>query len=356
MERILDAIGCGNNPRLSQQEKVKNKPDLRVWFYCLSNYLSLSNACFYMSNKNTYKLNEEELRGIIKEAILEVINENQVSELFPMPTGTYVMQKQLGDATKKNYANGNGIAGISFGIKKKKINQQKIEKYSSEVPAIGQRYLAIDKELERRRNLYIQNHGPSNNASKLSCVKEGVSGAGTKLGMKFLKYGQKAAKIQKVMNTAEGITFAISMIGVPEQVSMKIDYFKNPNNVKTAKILSETYTSMSESMQAWCMALKNCPEMFFDKPVNTNNLQDGPERMPIMNQKDALNFGIGGAFALGMAFLGPVGWIYDALDIVGTIASARADSDEMLLEEVENQRKYLLAAISEFEKLLNQTK
>lgn len=307
-----------------------------------------------MTNKNIYKLNEEELRDIIKEAVLDVINENEVSEIIP--TGTFFLNKQVSDALKKNYENGNGVAGISFGVKKRKMNQAKIEKYSNEVPIIGQRVFQISDELKRRQDAYLKAHGPSAKTSGLNCLKEGATGGGFKLGSKLFRYGSKASKISKIMNAAEGLTFGLSVLGVPELISNEIEYYKNPNNVKTATKLSETYASMSKCMQVWCMAIKQAPEMFFNTSVNTNNIQDGPERMPILNKKDKLNLTVGGACALGAAFLGPVGWIYDALDIVGTICSARADSDEALLEEVENQRKYILAAISEFEKILNQTK
>lgn len=297
--------------------------------------------------KQIYTLTESELRRMIKEAINEII-----------PVGGFYSQKIASDAIRKDWENGDGLAGISFGVKKGRMNKEKALKYALDAETLGQKIILISNELERRFKIL-----QSVNQQQ---INEGGRGAGLrtlfKVGRNVAKPAVKGAKTiaPKVIGYAGGASLTVYFLGIPQKVSETIAKLKNPDAL-TVSDVAATFEEFVISLKLICEDLKKYPGIL-GADVITQELQElenGPkdpyEGEPLFTERD-IRQAVWFAGSIGMAFAGPVGLVYDALDIAGGLASAKAEADEEVLKIVAAQRNYLYSAIGKINKILYQSK
>ena len=289
--------------------------------------------------KQIYRIDENDLRRIIKEAINEII-----------PLGNFVAASQNAQNIKKDWEKGNGVAGISFGIKKRRMNKEKTLKYATELESLAQKVELISSEIERRIGI-IQSVTSRQ-------VNEGGGGTAVKaalnIGRKVAKPTTRAAKVvPKVIGGATVGSFVAGSLGVPQTVAEKIRAFKNPNGITVPEVV-DAFSSLAGWMQQVCIRAKNNPEILGAYAIS-QELTNGPkdqQGQPLFTAEEGLWL----AASIGAAYLGPVGWIYDVLDIAGGLVSAKANDDEELLRIVESQKQYVVSAINKMNNVLAQSK
>lgn len=297
-----------------------------------------------MVNKNIYKLNEEELRSIIKEAVLEVINENQVNELGGL--------QQAGNYVKDSIKSGNGFMGISFGIVKRRQNRQNIFKFANEYVALTQKLTAIANELDRRQTLL-------QNASHGMQMNEGVGGQALKRILKpIMKTAAKTTTkkaVRKAVNIGGLATVGLLAFKVPQRISNAVQMCKNPDAITPVQ-LKEMYYGLSEWMMGFCEALKENPKILGADAIPQDLVAGYQQPTDSLSTGDLVKGGLKAASFIGISCIPGVGPIYDILDIVGTLASAKAETDEEALQEVGNMDKYLTNAVGRLNNMLAQSK
>ncbi len=299
-----------------------------------------------MERKKTYKLSERELRGIIKEAIKSVVTENTMNEFVPPGAGGMVMTQQLGKQIATDLKNGNGIAGISFGIQKRKLNNQKIAGFVSQFESLATQVMAIRDELERRIQIIQSASNGGVNEGKAGILRTGRKLLGT-----TSKVTRKVAP--KVIGAAAGVTIGAACLGIPQKITDDIRRYRNPKDV-TAVDVEESYGMLAQWIQQMCLAVQESPQILGAYAIS-KDLANGPQdptKQPIMTGSEAFWL----AASIGASFMGPVGWVYDALDLVGAWTSAKANDDEETLRIVEKQREYLLTAIKTLNNVLQGAK
>lgn len=344
-----------------------------------------------MSGRNIYKLNEEELRNMIKGALLEVINENRTDELGSSPV-SMVLPSYVTKPFKNSLESGEGVAGVNFGIVKKRQNKQNLYKYCGLYKTVADQIMAIDEELERRYNLLVKNQQTDQAPQQRPPVnREAIRGAVNPVPVQrdnvipkqnpvginktITNEGSVAGKFVKpvakkvVTTTAKkaipravraGIGFStlgVLMFGIPEKVSYAIQRCTKPETLTAEQMLFD-YGDLVAWLQEDCAKLSQYPQLLGADVVQySQGLLNGP-------QGEDLNITAGEvvkevaemAAYIGVSFIPVVGQIYDALSVAGAFISARAYADEEYLKQTESMYKYLENSIQEMNKLLKLSK
>lgn len=278
-----------------------------------------------MSEKKTYRLDENGIKTMIK----QVLSENLGNEAF---------------------------LGIDFGVKKRKQNRLNTFKYARLFSGLVKRIDNISKELQRRANILqgAQQQGQVNEGLIGAAVK-GVGKYGLKNGLKGAAKvaGKKAFKRSMYLGLAG---LAASLAGIPQNISHRLQQFKNPGQT-TPKDVIEGYGELAEWTQELCQTTQQHPEL-----LGAASLQDttinGPgevENGPFMTAGQ----GAGMAVSIGAACLGPVGLaaaaVFDVIDIASMAVRAGAEEDEEGLKLVQKQYEYMNTAAQDLEQALAQS-
>lgn len=345
-----------------------------------------------MASKNIYKLNEEELRGIIKEAVLEVINETQTNELNRPIFGSTALANYVANSAKNSLKSGEGVAGVNFGIVKRRQNKQNLYKYCELYETVANQILAIDGELQRRYNLLVKNQQSIQQPTQQSVDREAIRAAvnnqvpaqkdsviprqnpamvnkpitneGSVAGKMVKPVAKKALAATAKRAIPRGVragiglsTLGVLMFGVPQKVSYAIQRCAKPETL-TAKEMLQDYGDLVAWLQEDCTKLSQYPQLLGADVVQySHGLINGP-------QGEGMNITAGEvvkevaemAAYIGVSFIPVVGQIYDALSVAGAFISARAYADEEYLKQTESLYKYLENSIQEMNKLLQQSK
>lgn len=284
-----------------------------------------------MTKKNTYTLNESDLKRMIS----KVLKESLDNEAF---------------------------LGIDFGIDERKKNRVKTFKYARLYSGLVQQVEKIAAELERRVQI-LQNAQGQGAAAQQPAVNEGLVGAAIKGVSKYgLKNGLKgAAKVagkkawKRSMYAGLAATAAL-FAGIPQTISAKIQQFKNPAQIKPQDVIG-AYGELAEWMGEMCQAVQENPAILGAAALQDSTL-NGPGEVdsgPFMTAGE----GAGIAASLGMTAIPVVGWaaaaVFDVVDIASMVVSAGAKQDEEGLKMVEKQYQYLNVAIKDMNQALAQS-
>lgn len=282
-----------------------------------------------MAKKNTYTLNESDLKRIIS----KVLKESLDNEAF---------------------------LGIDFGIDERQRNRVNTFRYARLYAGLVQQVEKIAAELEKRTQILQSTQGVQ---SQQAAMNEGLVGASIKGVSKYgLKNGLKgAAKVagKKAWNrvAVAGLATAAALFaGIPQNIYARIQQFKNPAQTQPQDVI-QAYGDLAEWMGEMCQAVQENPEI-----LGANALQDstlnGPEEVkggPFMTGGEVA----GVATSIGLACIPVVGWaaaaVFDAVDIASMAVSAGAKQDEEGLKMVEKQYQYLNTAIKDMNQALAQS-
>lgn len=279
-----------------------------------------------MTKKNTYTLNESDLKKMIS----KVLKESLDNEAF---------------------------LGIDFGIDERQRNRVNTFKYARLYSGLVQQVEKIATELERRVQILqgAQAQQPVVNEGLGGALIKGVSKYGLKNGVKGAAKvaGKKAWK--RSMYAGLAATAAL-FAGIPQTISAKIQQFKNPAQTKPQDVIG-AYGELAEWMGEMCQAVQENPAILGAAALQDSTL-NGPREVdsgPFMTAGE----GAGLAASLGMAAIPVVGWaaaaVFDVVDIASMVISAGAKQDEEGLKMVEKQYKYLNTAIKDMNQALAQS-
>ena len=285
-----------------------------------------------------YKITAKELTKIINEETNRAILENKQDEKF---------------------------LGIDFGVQTRKENRLNTFKYARLFGNLVNQVQSISDQLSQRLEIlqsvaqtetqqtqYQQPQGQ---------VAEGFLGkatAGTvkligrnglKAGLRASKklYGKKAIKYLMVGGLS---AMVLSFLKVPQTIGQWIEKFKNPGQTTPQDVIS-AYGEVADWMQGICQVTQENPELLGAAALQDSTL-GGPEEV---KNKFKVSDGIALAASFGTMALGPIGWAYDALDIAGSLVSAKANSEQEGLQVVEKQYQYITNAIADMNQALQQS-
>lgn len=277
-----------------------------------------------MTRKNTYTLNESDLRGIIS----KILKESLDNEAF---------------------------LGIDFGIDERQRNRVNTFKYARLYTGLVQQVQKIAAELEKRVQILQNTQGqgaPAVNEGLVGAAIKGVSKYGLKNGLKGAAKvaGKKAWK--RTMWAGLAATAAL-FAGIPQSISARVQQFKNPAQTQPEDVI-QAYGELAEWMQEMCQAVQENPAILGAAALQKSTLT-GPGEVdsgPFMTAGE----GAGLAASLGMTAIPVVGWaaaaVFDAVDIASMAVSAGAKQDEEGLKMVEKQYEYINTAIKDMNQAL----
>lgn len=267
-----------------------------------------------MKNQNVYRLNEDELRRIIAEAVFESLDTEEWTYKDP------------------------------FGVKTRRDNRVNAIKYARLYGPLVQRVQAIADEITRRTEI-LQGSGQVNEAA----------GAVAKTGLKlFTKAGAEA--FAKKAGTAVGIAGLASipafLVG-PQNISGYLQKFNTNRAQATPQEVIAAYGELASWMQNICSVLQEKPEIIGAAALQDSTL-NGPEEVesgPMFDVGDVVETAAG----IGVFFIPYVGPILGAIDLVHSLVHAGAAGNRDGLKVVEKQYQYLNKAIVDIEGILQKS-
>lgn len=263
-----------------------------------------------MSFKTTYKLNENDVRFLIKESIADFIKESQENEGF-----TYTDM---------------------FGIKTRHENRVNAIKYARKYGEYVNKIQNIANEVNRRVNILTSANGQGINESAGAAVKVGTKLL-TKAGAKT--FAKRAAGIVGKVGLASIPAFIIG----PQNIQAYFQKFNTNRAQATPQEVISAYDELASWMQNICGVLQQHPEILGAGQID-KNIINGPEAVdngPMFNAGDAIEL----AASIGIYAIPYVGWALGAIDLVHSVVHAGAEANKEGLEMVGNQIKYIDKAI-----------
>lgn len=268
------------------------------------------NVDLKMNKKNTHKITESEMRSLIKESIIEIVNENCENEGL-----TYTDM---------------------FGVKTRRENRVNAIRYARMYGSYVEKIQAIADEVSRRVNLL--------SASKSQQVNE-IASVGTKVGTKLLTkaglkaFGKKATGVVSKIGLASIPAFIIG----PQNIQAYFQKFNANRAQATPQEVIAAYDELANWLQNICGVLQQHPEILGAGQLDKETL-NGPEAVdggPMFSAGDAVEL----AASIGVYAIPYVGWALGAIDLVHSIVHAGAEANKEGLEMVGNQIKYIDKAI-----------
>jgi hypothetical protein len=263
-----------------------------------------------MNKKNTHKITEREMRGLIKESIIEIVNENYENEGF-----TYTDM---------------------FGIKTRRENRVNAIRYARMFGSYFEKIQAIADELDRRLNLLT-----ASKSQQVNEIADAVAKVGTKLFTKagLKAFGKKASGVVSKIGLASIPAFIIG----PQNVQAYFQKFNTNRAQATPQEVIAAYDGLANWLQNICGVLQQYPEILGAGQLDKGTL-NGPEAVdggPMFTAGDAVEL----AASIGVYAIPYVGWALGAIDLVHSFVHAGAEANKEGLEMVRNQIKYIDKAI-----------
>ena len=282
------------------------------------------------SNK-AIRLSENDLKQIINESVYSVISENLENEKF---------------------------LGINFGKQERKDNRMKTFEYARLYKDLVVQVEAISNELCRRAKILDDAQAQEQqtlNEGVLGSIGKAIARVVTNIGGKLAAKGA-GKKAFKWMFRAGLAEMVAEFCGIPQAVSDKIAKFKHPGQTQPSEVI-EAYAELAQWMQELCEMVKENP-LLLGSVVLSDEVKNGPQQPkgePFMTGGEVAGF----AISCGLYCLGPwgvaAGLVFDAIDIAAMFVSAGAKRDKEGLKMVEQQYKYITAAIKEINESLAAT-
>lgn len=274
-----------------------------------------------------YRIKAEKLVNLINEEVSRYLKENSQNEK---------------------------VLGVSFGVQARKENRINTFRYARLYGTMVSQIQAIENQLLQRVQMIQNAQQTQISEGGLGAVVKGSTKAVRKLG---LKNGMKLANrtygkaVRKKLFGAAIASVIATLSGVPQRIGQWLEHFKNPAQAKPNEVI-EGYGELAGWMQEICQTTQEYPEILGAATLQDSTL-NGPEE--VQGNGFSVKDGVELAASIGVSFIPIVGWAYDAVDIAGSLISAKAESEQEGLKVVEKQYQYIEKAIADMNNVLQQT-